>query len=357
MRGRAAAVGGVIAAAAGLGAAAVWVRSSPWPAVMVIRAVFDRDARRTVAQLERHAPPGPFRELHDVPYGPVAGRPAGTFDLIAPATFAPGDATAPDHPTAAGGSVGRGAGRPVVVWVHGGAWISGSKGHVTPYLRHLATAGYVGVAVDYTIAPEAAYPTAVGQLGDALAHLVRHADELGIDPTRIVLAGDSAGAQVASQLAAAIVNPAYAARTGIRPALEPEQLAGLVLHCGIYDLDAMTHLTGVLEWGFKSALWAYTGSRDWSATEAADSMSTIRAVTGDFPPTFISGGNGDGLTAAQSVPLAERMRAAAVPVTTLFWPADHEPSLAHEYQFKLDYADAREALDATVRFLDEVTGT
>ncbi|MBF4571031.1 alpha/beta hydrolase [Herbiconiux sp. VKM Ac-1786] len=245
--------------------------------------------------------------------------------------------------------------RPVVVWIHGGAWISGSKAHVTPYLRHLAAVGYVGVAVDYTIAPEAAYPTAVGQLGDALAHLVRHADELGIDPARIVLAGDSAGAQLASQLTAAIVNPAYAARTGIRPALEPGQLAGIVLHCGIYDLDAMTHLSGVLEWGFKSALWAYTGSRDWSATEAADSMSTIRAVTGAFPPAFVSGGNGDGLTAVQSVPLSERMRAAGVPVTTMFWPADHEPSLPHEYQFKLDFPDARRALEATIAFLDEVT--
>lgn len=336
MRGRAAAVGGVIAAAAGLGAAAVWVRSSPWPAVMAIRAVFDRDARRTVAELERHAPPGPFRELRDVPYGPVAGRAGGTFDLVSPT-----DSAAP---------------RPVVVWIHGGAWISGSKAHVTPYLRHLAAAGYIGVAVDYTIAPDAAYPTAVEQLGDALAHLVEHPDELGIDPGRIVLAGDSAGAQLASQLAAAIVNPAYAARTGIRPALEPGQLAGIVLHCGIYDLDAMTHLTGVLEWGFTSALWAYTGSRDWSATEAADSMSTIRAVTGAFPPAFLSGGNGDGLTAVQSVPLSERMRAAGVPVTTMFWPADHQPSLPHEYQFKLDFPDARRALDATIAFLDEVTG-
>jgi acetyl esterase/lipase len=170
-----------------------------------------------------------------------------------------------------------------------------------------------------------------------------------------VLAGDSAGAQLASQLTAAIVNPAYAARTGIRPALEPEQLAGIVLHCGIYDLDAMTHLTGVLEWGFKSALWAYTGSRDWSATEAADSMSTIRAVTSALPRAFISGGNGDGLTAVQSVPLSERMRAAGVPVTTMFWPADHEPSLPHEYQFKLDFPDARRALEATIAFLDEVT--
>lgn len=321
-------------------AAVVRVRTSPWPSVRVIRFVFDRDARKTVAEMERHAPAGAFRERRDVPYAASGSRRAphhasSRFDLIAPA--------------AAAGPV------PVVVWIHGGAWISGDKAHVVPYLRHLASAGFAGVALDYTIAPEAAYPTALHQLNDALAHLVTQADELGIDPGRIVLAGDSAGAQLASQLTAAIVDPAVAAGTGIRPALAPEQLRGVVLHCGIYDLGAMTHLTGVLEWGFRSALWAYTGRRDWSESPAAASMSTIDAVSSAFPPAFVSGGNGDGLTAIQSVALAERMRAAGVPVTTRFWAPDHEPSLPHEYQFKLDFADARQTLEDTVAFLREVT--
>ncbi|MFB2555036.1 alpha/beta hydrolase [Herbiconiux liangxiaofengii] len=325
-------------AAAGLAVAgAVRIRTSPWPSVRLIRAVFDRDAAKTVAEMERHAPAGVFRELRDVPYDSAhsSGRSTCTFDLVAPV-----DADGP---------------LPVVVWIHGGAWISGSKAHVAPYLRHFAAAGCIGVAIDYTIAPEAAYPTAVQQLDDALAHLVAHSDDLGIDPTRIVLAGDSAGAQLASQLTAAIVDPSSAARTGIRPSLARDHLRGVVLHCGIYDLEALAHLTGVIEWGLKSALWAYTGQRDWSHTEAAGSMSTIHAVTGDWPPAFVSGGNGDGLTAIQSVPLSERMRAAGVDVTTLFWPPEHTPALPHEYQFHLDFPDARHALAATLDFLARVT--
>jgi acetyl esterase/lipase len=131
---------------------------------------------------------------------------------------------------------------------------------------------------------------------------------------------------------------------------------GTVLHCGLYDLKAMAGATGIVGWGFKTALWAYTGDKNWSETPAGTTMSTIDFVTQAFPPTFISGGNGDGLTAGQSVRLAQRMRDAGVDVTSLFWPAGHEPALPHEYQFHLDFEEAYTALEGTVEFLDRVTG-
>jgi hypothetical protein len=84
-------------------------------------------------------------------------------------------------------------------------------------------------------------------------------------------------------------------------------------------------------------------------------MSTLNAVTADFPPTYISGGNGDALTAGQSKPLATRLQSLGVPVTTLFWAEDYEPALPHEYQFHLDYAGAQKALDETRLFLASIT--
>src|SRR5690606_861577 len=104
-----------------------------------------------------------------------------------------------------------------IVWIHGGAWISGSTGNVDPYLKILAAEGYTTVALGYGLGPEATYPTAVTQLNEALAYIDDHADEFSIDTTQIVLAGDSAGAQLASQMATLITNPAYADLVGIRP--------------------------------------------------------------------------------------------------------------------------------------------
>jgi acetyl esterase/lipase len=114
----------------------------------------------------------------------------------------------------------------------------------------------------------------------------------------------------------------------------------------------MADLNGLVAWGFKTSLWAYTGTKDWSATYAGATMSTIEFVTGDLPPTFISGGNGDGLTWLQSVPYSNRLKAAGVPVTELFWPADHTPELPHEYQFHLNFSEAKDAKDRTLDFLN-----
>ncbi len=131
----------------------------------------------------------------------------------------------------------------------------------------------------------------------------------------------------------------------------------MILNCGVYDLRAMAELDGLAAWGFKVALWAYTGTKDWSEQPAGATMSTIEFVTEDFPPTYISGGNGDGLTWLQSLPMAQRLDELGVPVTELFWPAPHEPALPHEYQFHLDLPEAQEALTATIDWLGETTST
>ena len=75
-----------------------------------------------------------------------------------------------------------------------------------------------------------------------------------------------------------------------------------------------------------------------------------------LPPTYISGGHGDGLTWLQSIPMSQRLRDIGVDVTELFWPAQHAPALPHEYQFHLDLPEAREALAATLDYLASVTG-
>lgn len=309
----------------------VWTTVTPWPSAMLIRSVFEQGGAQTVAEMERHLPDARIDARLDVA---PAGMPA--FDVFRPAD-------AGDEALA------------TVLWIHGGAWISGDKSNVEPYLRILAAEGYTTVGLGYTVAPEAVYPQAVQQLTDQIGYLLDHADEFGIDPQRIVLAGDSAGAQLASELAVLATNPEFEHLSGITSALSPSQLRGAILNCGVYELDGMAKLTGIGAWGFKVALWAYTGTKDWSQAPAGALMSSLEFVTADFPTTYISGGNGDALTWIQSVPMATRLEQLGVDVTRVFYASDHEPALPHEYQFHLDGSDARDALQKTIRFLDEVT--
>ncbi|HXH36470.1 MAG TPA: alpha/beta hydrolase [Plantibacter sp.] len=307
---------------------------TPWPSAMLIRSVFEKGGAATVAEMEPYVTDTKLTEFRDIAYAPPAdGRPQSDTTLD---VFTPADGTTP---------------LTTIVWIHGGAWISGEKENVEPYLRILAAEGYTTIAVAYSIAPEAVYPTAVNQLNDALAYISEHASEWNGDADRLVLAGDSAGAQLASQMAVLTTNPDYAHLLGITPGIDADQLVGAILNCGVYDLPAMAELNGIEAWGLKIALWAYAGTKDWSSTSTGATMSTIDFVTADFPPTFISGGNGDALTWLQSIPMSQALEAADVPVTKLFWSANHEPSLPHEYQFHLDLEDAHVALADTLDYL------
>lgn len=300
---------------------------SPWPAALILRAKIGSDNGQAKQAMQKHVPSGIHR-IEDVQYRPDDSE--ARLDV-----YYPDDG---------------GTDLPVIIWTHGGGWISGSKDNGSPYYRILASRGFTVVAVDYSYGPEHTYPTAVHQLNDAFGFLNKHADRFHADPDRIILAGDSAGAQITSQMAAAVTSPDYADTLGITPALHSKQLRGTVLACGIYDMDRLASGSSGARWGFDVAMWAYTGSRDYDDDPALAELSTINYLTPDFPPTFITGGNADALTDQQSKPFASRLKQLDVDTRTLFFPSDYTPALGHEYQFNLDIAAGKKALHEIVAF-------
>jgi acetyl esterase/lipase len=243
---------------------------------------------------------------------------------------------------------------PTIVWTHGGAWVGGSKEEIGGYLRLLADAGFTVVGVRYSLAPEERYPMPLRQLFAALHHLQTHADRLHVDPHRFLLAGDSAGAQISAQLAAAVTNPIYAGKIGLAPTITENQLCGIALCCGIYDLTGLA-ATPPFEDFFTTVGWAYSGRRDYNNDpHFISTMSVANHVTEKYPPTFLTAGNDDPL-ATQSAALASILRKKGVEVETLFYPLEHHPKLAHEYQFDITLDDARIALRQVVAFFRRCT--
>ena len=97
-------------------------------------------------------------------------------------------------------------GVPVIVMVHGGAWMFGDKSNrsvVEPKATHYNDAGIAFVSVDYRMLPKAAPMAQAEDVADALAYVQKHAAAWGVDPARVVLMGHSAGAHLVALLSAA----------------------------------------------------------------------------------------------------------------------------------------------------------
>ncbi len=87
---------------------------------------------------------------------------------------------------------------PAILYLHGGGWTIGSiKTHRRLMLEYAVQTGFAVIGLDYALAPEAPFPAAVYQCVAALASIGRMAAELRVDPGRIAIAGDSAGANLA----------------------------------------------------------------------------------------------------------------------------------------------------------------
>ncbi len=311
----------------------VAIKVSPWPSALYVRRAMDKGAPAAAQALEKHLPAGVVVRRNEQ-Y--IADDADAYLDVFSPSQINNARQTLP-----------------TIVWIHGGGWLAGSKDHIANYLMILAAKGYTTIGVDYSLAPGKDYPTPVRQVNAALAYIEKNAARLNVDPSRFFLAGDSSGAQMAAQIAAIVSGPSYAKATGIVPSIDRSQLLGVILYCGLYDgttLKFNSSYRNLLWSTLGTQLWAYFGTKHFSDDPRFAEFSVAQHLTADFPPMFISVGNADWLT-PQSHRFAEAASKLGVTVDSLFFPADYTPPVQHQYQFNLDTAAGRLAMERSVKFL------
>lgn len=196
--------------------------------------------------------------------------------------------------------------RPTYIFFHGGGFVAGDKMQGDPnqvseysaslyHFEEMVKAGYNVVTVNYALASQYPYPTAIKQLSDAVVFLEKNAEKYQLNMNEVVIAGASAGGNLAAEFITIQANPSYAEELNVTPVLDSSKIKAAVLEVPALDPNrvAKTHRPSIIEdYVFGHALAAYMEQSLVSPNrELYASRNLINKITADFPPVFITDGN------------------------------------------------------------------
>ena len=177
---------------------------------------------------------------------------------------------------------------PVIVNIHGGAWVYGDKKVYAPYCMYLASRGFAVINASYRLAPRYTFPAPLEDVGKMVEWVFHHADEYGLDLSNLFFVGDSAGAHLATAYTAIQLNEAYAKSFPEIKVAKSFIPKGLLLNCGVFDMEADWKKQGRALTPFLTDLLG-----EKPTVEAVKQMSPAQYMTSDFPPVHLTTSNGD----------------------------------------------------------------
>jgi acetyl esterase/lipase len=173
--------------------------------------------------------------------------------------------------------------RPAVLLVHGGAWNKGDRNQLHGYGILLGRLGYVCVATEYRLAGEATWPAQIHDVKAALRWMRANASALGIDPAKIAVSGNSAGAHLSLMAAGTQNMPEFEGEGG-------NSGAGTgVAACIAFYGPAVLYRRGTGELSEIVSLLLGSGASE----EVARAASPLEYARSGFPPTLLITGNKD----------------------------------------------------------------
>ena len=232
--------------------------------------------------------------------------------------------------------------RPLVVFIHGGAWMIGDKAWIRggthmqleQFLQLLLRNGYAVASLNYRLVPEGVFPAPIHDVKAAVRYLRAHAHELGINPERIGVAGESAGAHLAQLLAVSADQPSLEGDLG--NAAFSSRVKAAVSYYGIADVRRLAGER--IDQGCKNP-WVYDPNKPNEAEygllgggnldtperqQQALLASPIHYVSTDDPPMLLLHGRQDCVVAVvQSQAMHAALQKAGVPSQLRLIAADH----------------------------------
>ena len=214
--------------------------------------------------------------------------------------------------------------RPLIVWIHGGAWLFGDKAHCPEVIAGMTASGYAVASINYRFSTQAIFPAQLEDCKAAVRFVRAHAEEYQLDPAHIGAAGDSAGGHLAAMLG---VSGATSTFDRGKYLDYPSAVQAVADFFGPADLPNMHFAESQMQHNAPDSPESQLiGGTLPECPELARAASPMHYVHSDCPPFFIIHGDCDTLVSVQqSVTLHQALIAAGVEATLRIVPgAGHD---------------------------------
>lgn len=186
--------------------------------------------------------------------------------------------------------------KPVLIYIHGGGWVSGTKLLRKPYCFSFAKEGFFVMNTAYDYAPQKKFPSQLQQIFTAIEKLLDNAEKYNIDTSKIIVGGESAGAYFSAFVAAATKNPTIYDKLNISFKYRDSfDIKSCILLNGAFDAERLSasHFPNMAT--FLISYYDMTRKQIAEGGENTKHFSPATFIDSNFPPTVVGEGKYDGL--------------------------------------------------------------
>ncbi len=231
---------------------------------------------------------------------------------------------------------------PVIVSVHGGGYVYGTKEVYKHYCMFLAQQGFFVVNFNYTLAPKQKFPGQLCEINQVMEWLEKRRDKYPIDLENMFLVGDSAGAQLASHYCAIHTNPEF---EELFPFRTPKtcRIRAVGLNCGMYVLENNSE-DDTAQGENKGILREYLGTISVNDPR----LQVMDAVTEKFPSAYVMTSEHDFLKECAK-PFFEHLTEKGVEAEYHFYTSP-KTELGHVFHCNMNLEEAKNCNKDECRF-------
>ena len=216
---------------------------------------------------------------------------------------------------------------PVIVNVHGGGYVYGTKEVYVHYCMSLAQHGFAVVNFNYTLAPKKKFPNQLCEINMVMEWIKEHKESYPFDINNMFIVGDSAGAQLTSHYATIYSNPEFEA---LFPFIVPKEckVKAVALNCGLYSVTDEVVCKSPMRKDYLGNL-----------TNEDPRLQVLDNITSGFPPAYVMTSTYDFLKDAAK-PMQELLVSRGVEAEYHLYGTEETEYMGHVFHCNMNLKEA-----------------